>query len=251
MNSTLDNIFAGDPEHAAKVAEKNERFADDVVGKFRNYRAVPGGGFPDKVLKWDVTCAVPSDAQAVYELLGGQPPVERETEAEDALLVATDTNSVPIIISGPDAIRFDMKHWINGKLAHHCNGVTFLSPDEDKGVACGCPKTIAERKERAKNERGPKPDIRLTFRLADDPTLGLFEYKTSGWTLLDDLHSIFKGLDAVGGAALAQLNNEHVEYTTKAGREVSYTKLQVKILKAYEDAITDSPEAGYDEEPPF
>ncbi|WP_327065920.1 recombination directionality factor [Kitasatospora sp. NBC_01302] len=250
MSNALDNIFASDPELAERAERAEAAGRPDVAGTFRNYEAAPDGGFPTTLHQWQVTSALPSTADAVAELLGGTP-YERETEAEDAMAVNTDTDRVEVVIDGPGAIEFDMKQWVNGKLAHHCDTRAFLSPPEDVGVPCRCPGTLAELKDRAKAERGPKPAITLTFRLAHDTGLGVFRYKSSGWSLISELPALKTALAKVGGPALAHLINERVQYTAKSGRDVDYQKLQLKVVKAFEQAITDAPNAAVEEEPPF
>ncbi|MFJ6622350.1 hypothetical protein ACIQOW_32810 [Kitasatospora sp. NPDC091335] len=250
MSDALDNIFNSDPELAERAERAEANARPDVAGTFRAYEPDPAGGFPRALHKWRVTSAVPATAEAVAELLGGTPH-ELDTEAEDAIAVDTDTDRVEVVIDGPEAIEFDMKHWVNGKLAHHCNTRTFLSPPEDVGAPCRCPRTIAELRSRAKDERGPKPDIRINFRLAHDPHLGVFRYKTSGWTLISELPALKNALAKIGGPALVHLVNERVQYTSKAGRDVDYQKLTAKVIKPYEQAITDTPAAAVEEEPPF
>ncbi|WP_441248926.1 hypothetical protein [Kitasatospora sp. McL0602] len=250
--SALDNIFASDPELAEKAEAAERASAPDIAGTFRNYEAKPGGGFPDALPDgWRVTCAVPATARAVAELFEAPEPFERDTEGEDAMAVDTGHNSVEVIIDGPDAIEMDFKQWVNGKLAHHCDARTFLSPPEDAGVPCRCPGTIADLKLRAKDERGPKPSIRIKFRVAHDPEMGEFCYKSSGWSLISELPALKNALAKVGEPALCRLVNERVQYTSKAGRDVDYQKLTVKVDKAFGDAIADEPHSGYSEEPPF
>lgn len=250
MSDALDNIFASDPELAerAERAEANSR--PDVAGTFRAYEPDPNGGFPRALHKWRVTSAVPATADAVAELLGGTP-FELDTEAEDAIAVDTDTDRVEVVIDGPGAVSLDFKQWVNGKLAHHCDTRQFLSPPEDVGVPCRCPGTVAELKDRAKAERGPKPDIRINFKLAHDPSLGVFRYKSSGWSLISELPALKAALAKVGGPALVHLINERVQYESRAGRDVDYQKLAAKVIKAYELAITDTPASAVEEEPPF
>ncbi|MFK0111805.1 hypothetical protein [Streptomyces sp. NPDC091217] len=42
--------------------------------------------------------------------------------------------------------------------------------------------------------QGPRPFIRLRFRLADDPTLGRFEFHGSSWALARDLAPVLEAL---------------------------------------------------------
>ncbi|MFI1521676.1 recombination directionality factor [Kitasatospora cineracea] len=250
MSNALDNIFASDPELAERAERAEANARPDLAGVFRNYEAAPDGGFPIAQHQWMVTCALPVTAEAVAELLGGTP-YERETEAEDAMAVKTDADRVEVVIDGPEAVKLDFKQWVNGKLAHHCDTRTFLSPPEDVGVPCRCPGTIAELKDRAKAERGPKPSIEIDFALPHALELGTFRYKSSGWSLIPELPALKGALAKSAGPSLAHLVNERVQYTSKAGREVDYQKATVKVVKPYGDAIADTPATAIEEEPPF
>ncbi|MFF2619827.1 hypothetical protein [Kitasatospora sp. NPDC058046] len=141
MSKALDNNFASDPEQAERAERAEANARPGVAGTFRAYEPDPNGGFPRALHEWRVTSAVRATADAVAELLGGTPH-ELDTEAEDA--IAVDTDRVEVIIDSPDSIEVDMRQWVNGKLAHHCDTRTFLSPPEDVGVPCRCPRTIAE-----------------------------------------------------------------------------------------------------------
>lgn len=230
-------IFETDP--AAKP--KSRQFADDFVGRFRSGRMV--GKNPESLPTWRVTSGDPEVAGKISELMGGTS-AEWETTGEDFNEIITDKDKVLVIIDGPKALTADMKLWGRAGLIHHCDGVESLMED-DKGQPCGCPRLMEERKAQAKSGRGPQPNVNLVFRLADDYHLGKFRFQSASWKLTEVLHEIDNDLSAYSGEVLAELSLELVEFTTKAGRDVSYRKPVVKVIKAWADAVADDTDTDY------
>lgn len=235
-------IFETDPDARPKPRESS-----DIVGRFRSGRQE--GRTPVALEEWRVTTGDPEVAEEVANLLGGEA-TEWDTQGEDNLEVLTDSDTVKVIVSGPDAIASDLKLWgMNGTIIHHCDGVAFLN-EEDKGKPCGCPELLADRKELAKNGRGPKPDTRIKFRLADAPNLGVFEMRSGSWDLVRVLHEYINALEDVNGSALCTLKLETVSFVPKQGprkgKTVSYKKPSLTVHGRY---------AGDDDyendEPPF
>jgi hypothetical protein len=122
---------------------------------------------------------------------------------------------------------------------HECDGEYSLLP-EDKGAPCGCPTTLKERKQRASNNRGPKPSINIDFRLAGvGEDLGKGKLIATAWSLAEVIHEIKNALDAVDGPALCRLEIVHVEYTSKVHGLVSYYWPNVVVLGSYNEAIAE------------
>jgi len=220
-------IFETDPEAAPKP--KNA-FADDIVGRFRSGRMV--GKSPESLAEWRITTGDPVVAEAVAGMFGGHPG-EWETTREDAIEVLTNSAKVDVIIDGAEVVTSRMVLWgMGGVRIHECDGVEFLDEDR-RGQPCGCPALLADRKAAARAGHGPKPEVSVRFRLADDPELGVFRFQSSSWDLVKDLHNVENALDAVGTAARASLALELVEFTPKGGamkgRLVSYRKPVVKV----------------------
>jgi hypothetical protein len=224
-------IFETDPDAAPKP-----RYTDEAAGQFHSGMQVDGK--PVSLAEWRFTTGDRATADAVSQLLGGTPD-ETDSASENFIEVLTERETIQVVLAGPSAIQSDMKLWNRNKLIHHCDGVDFLSPDEKAGKPCGCPELFAERKAAAKDYMGPSPSITIRFRLADDYDLGEFKFKTGSWTMAEVLHEYDNALSRVDGEALCELTLELVEYTTKAGRAVSYRKPVVKVLKSYSDAISD------------
>lgn len=224
-------IFETDPN-----AKPKQSFSDDTVGRFHGGKQE--NGIPVALSEWRVTTGDPEVAAAIAQLMGGSA-VETDSTSENYIEVLTTQDKVKAVISGPDAISSDLKLWNGSALIHHCDGVEFLSPDEDKGKPCRCPALMEDRKAAAKAKRGPAPSIAVTFRLAEDYDLGVFKLQTGSWKLAEVLHEVENALDRVNGEALCSIELEHVEYTTKKGRDVSYRKPVIRVFKSYNEAIAD------------
>ncbi|WP_432157790.1 hypothetical protein [Streptomyces sp. bgisy153] len=249
MANNLRNIWDADPDAAPK---ERSSFSDDFAGRFRSGRLVKIGGKeqPESLNEWRVTTGDPTVAAKIAELLGGEVE-EWETDNEDNLQILTDAKTVSIIIE-PDGVDASFKLFMPGAgLTHHCDGFTYLSPEEDRGKSCGCPKLIAERKLEATKMRGPKPSVDVQFRLADAPDLGKFRFNSGSWKLVEALGPLFADLDKHGNTGdeendiegtpvLATLTIENVTYTPqkgpRAGQTVSYNKPVIKVRGAYEAA---------------
>lgn len=247
MANNLANIWDADPDAAPK---ERPSFADDIVGRFRSGRLVKMGTkeTPESLNEWRVTTGDPTVADKIAEMLGGE--VESwETDKEDNLQILTDAKTVQIIIE-PDGVDASFKQFVPGAgLTHHCDGFTYLSPDEDKGQTCGCPSLIAERKLKAQQMRGPKPSVDIEFRLADAPDLGKFRFNSGSWKLVEALGPLFADLDRHGNSSdgdtpglqvRASLTIKNVSYVPqkgpRAGQTVSYNVPEIKIFGAYEAA---------------
>ncbi|MER5863789.1 hypothetical protein [Kitasatospora sp. NPDC002040] len=224
-------IFETDP-----AAKPKATFSDDTVGRFHSGKQVDN--LPVALSEWRASTGDPEVAAAIAQLLGGTP-VETDTDKENFIVVDTATNKVKVIIDGASAISSDLKLWNGSALIHHCDGIEFLSPEEDKGKPCRCPELMEDRKAAHKAKRGPGPSISVLFRLADDPDLGLFRFQTGSWTLAQVLHEVENALDKIGGEALCSLEIELVEYTTKRGKDVSYVKPVIRVLKSWNDAVAE------------
>lgn len=225
MASTI-RIFDTDPDAKPKKVVR-----PDLAGQFKlGYQSK---GKPFTVSEWLVITEQQESAERIAELYGGTPE-EWETEGDYPTRVFTSTAKVHAVIDGPDSVEADLKLWVNGNLMHHCDGVTYLSdsPAGAKvGERCDCPESFEERKQRAKAGIGPKPDIRVTFRLVDDLDLGRWLCRTGSWTLLRVLWQVEEDLEEVGGEALVTMAIEEMDNAHKT----RYPKIVVK--GSFNDAI--------------
>ncbi|GAA5011690.1 hypothetical protein [Kitasatospora paranensis] len=184
---------------------------------------------PVGLSEWRIKTGSPIIADAVAELFGGTPQYIGSSR-ELHLAVDTRANTVPILMAGLNDLCVDMKLWNRGELVHHCDGVEFLSPAKKRGTPCGCPATLSERKNSARDFMGPSPSIEVTFRLADRPDLGEFQFKTGTWTLLGALEGVENDLAAVDGPALCELSLVRVDVVTKNGQNAHYMKPEIRVL---------------------
>ena len=228
-------IFGTDPETQPKPRQK---FADDIVGRFRSGYQL--NGRPAALTEWRLTTGDPEVADAVLDILGGDPAQEWEAKGEDNLEVFTASNEVEIIMEGEKALRQRMILWgRNGKIISEGDGETLAdgSPDPDRDL------TFAERKKKGQDGIGPVPQIEVYFRLAAQEDLGIFKFQTGSWSLVRDLATddVEQDLadyaaDSETGRVRATLALEEVSFVAKngprAGQTVQYTKPVLKIKGA-------------------
>jgi hypothetical protein len=223
----LLRIYETDPD--AKPRPKNN-FTNDLVGRFR--AGIVVGRLPQALSEWRVTTDDADVADRLAELYGGTPE-EWDTDKSDNVQVLTDAKSVKVVIEKATDLTARMALYGNAGPIHVCDGAYHVEghPEaEEIGEPCGCARQLAKRKEKAKAGVGPKPDIKLRFRLADDPDLGIFLFSTGSWTLVEDLEGLAKSLAEATGPVRAELALKHVAYTTKGGRDVSYHRPEITIL---------------------
>lgn len=234
------DIFATDPE--AKEAREERDAARDRAERptfdFQFRSGKLNGKQPVSLQKWRITTPKLEVANALKELYGGT--IGEAPNGDYA--VDTDTNAIEVVVDGSQ-IESKLIQWADGLPVHECDGSVFLSPDTDKDKPCGCPRILAERKDKAKQRRGPKPNIVIPIRLPQDEDLGLGKYTATAWSFAEDLPYTMKVLGRIDGEALCVLTLEHVEYTTKAGEAREFTKPVLAVVGSYQDAISEDPEA--------
>lgn len=214
-------IFDVDPD-----ARPKKRFSEDIVGRFRSGAQV--NNRPLALTEWRVTTGDPEVADRILDMLGGQEPQTWPTSGEDNLEVYTAAKTIDIILDGPSALQTGMALWGRNGLIHACDGET--TTDGQPCPMAG--KAVADRKEAAKAGYGCAPNIAVYFKLFNDTDLGKFKFVSSSWSLAGEIYEAEDALAGIGGPARATLTLELVEYTTKAGRNVSYTKPVIKVVRA-------------------
>lgn len=230
-------IFETDPD--AKPAPKPEATAYEPPA-FQLRTGMQVKGKPKTLRNWRVVTDNPDTAGAIAELYGGTAD-EFDPTKEQNWHVLTDSDTIEVVIDGSDAIEDKLIMWGPGGPMHECDGMYSLLPD-DKGEPCGCPQTMAERKELARKRppRGPAPNIIVNFTLAGaGEDLGKGMARLTAWTLAEVIHEVKDKLDAVGEPALCALRLELVEYDSDKYGRVSYTKPVIDVLGAYNDAVAE------------
>lgn len=222
-------LFENDPESAPK-----QRVSDDVVGRFRSGYQI--NNRPVALQKWRVTTGDPEVADAAVELLGDAEDgvTEWPAHGEDKLQVFTAADSIEIVLASARSVRSEMVLWgRNGKAIRRCDGVS-QSSEGNEGDPCACPSAFQDRKDAAKAGTGCEPQITMWFKLAKAPELGVFKFQTGSWSMVREIGPEEAKLAEINGPARATLSLELVEYTTKAGKDVSFTKPVLKVLGAAE-----------------
>jgi hypothetical protein len=221
-------IWETDPENAPKPRQK---FADDLVGRFRSGHQL--NKRPISLQEWRVTTGDPDVADAIAGMLGGSPD-EWDATGEDAIEVFTNAKSVDVILDGPKALQQEMVLWGVSGAIRRCDGVEQHGDEEDKGKACECPASFADRKAAAARGKGCQPNTTIFFRLLDDPELGRFKFVSGSWSLVRDLGEAEAALAKIDGPARAKLSLQLVEFDTAAGEHRKFTKPVVEIVEPYE-----------------
>ncbi|MGA5872271.1 hypothetical protein [Streptomyces cinereoruber] len=171
----------------------------DPVGRFHVARQPDGR--PIAVSVWRVTTEDHAVADAVGGLYGGVPQL-LDTGDEHVLEVLTRRDHIPVLL-GRGAVSLRMVMRGAGEAFHVCDGTRFLEPMGARGSLCGCPASLADRKAAAQAGRGPTPEVRVGFRLADLPELGVFSLVSTSWEFAAELPVLAAALDTaavpVGG----------------------------------------------------
>ena len=205
-----------------KMFQSTPKFgASDIVGRVRAGAQI--NGRPGALQEWRFTTGDPEVAQAVADKYGGNPQ-EWVTTTEESLEVMTTASSLPVILT---AIQSEFVLWGRGSTPiRSCDGS--VQKDNLK-TSCVCPSDVRDHKEQARAGSACQPSVRATFRLADMPDLGLWRFNSASWQLAGEVNAAEESLAAAGGEAEGVLRLELVEYTTKTGRNVSYTKPIIEV----------------------
>lgn len=209
----------------------------ELVGHFAPTRAV--NDRPASLDEWRVTTGDPDVAKTIHELLGGDEPQEWAAKGEDNLEVFTASTEVPIIIESAKALRQRMVLWgRSGKPIYVSDGERILDdsghPTEELDPDAEL--SFAERK--AKREAGAIPDTDLRFRLAEEPDLGVFRYRTASWGFAAHLglDGVAETLKAATRPVRAVLGLEPVSFVARrgamAGNLVEYAEARISLICA-------------------
>lgn len=220
---SISRIF----DHPDAAAARRARKSRDIVARFN-----AGMKIDDRPLSlehWRITSDDPEVLDTLRALYGGSEPEEWETKRRDNLELLTDTSSVQIILDGPRSIISSFKLFgRSGKPIRVCDGI-----ETEDGQPCKCGVAISDRKEAHRAGDGCQPEMVFFFELADAPDLGRMKFQTGSWTLVEDLPDIEDALTDLDGPALAELELEVVEFTTRRGEERRFIRPRVRVLGPY------------------
>lgn len=205
---------------------------DDIVGRFRSGQQL--NGRPMALTEWRITSSDPVVLADVATIMGGDEPGQWDTKSDEKHELFTTSDSVDVILDGPGAVRTNMVLWGRNGKVRECDGVTQAPVDGKEGQPCACPSALNDRKDAAKAGHGCEPSIQLYFRLADRPDLGKFKFFSGSWTMAKEIGNAEDALAKIDGPAIGTLTLVLVEYTTKAGKDVSFTKPVLTITGPYE-----------------
>ncbi len=195
--------------------------ADDIVGRVR--AGQQDQGRPVALSEWRFTCGDPEIAAAVAELYGGTPE-PWATTTDESLEVLSTAPILPVTLTG---LTSEWVLWGRGnRPIRTCDGIT---QGDDLRSTCVCPSDEKERKDASKAGSGCQPSVRALFRLAAAPDLGLWRFNSASWQLATAVTQLEADLADRGGTADATLALEVIEYQTKAGRDVKYTKPTITL----------------------
>jgi hypothetical protein len=201
--------------------EQEPEAYEGLVGSFKVGRQ--HGGKPLASSSWRVVTKCHSVAAAIVDRLAGAQVVEDVLEG-DGVEILTGRERIPILMQGMEAVSFRMVSRGADETFHVCDGADYLEPESLQGRPCGCPHGLRERKAAAVSGRGPRPEVKFRFRLAELPDLGMFGLKTGSWEVVEELPSLERALRVAEGPVECDLRYGFVEFTTRSGIGVSYRR---------------------------
>ncbi|MGP3948564.1 recombination directionality factor [Streptomyces sp. 7N604] len=143
---------------------------------------------------------------------------------KDSIVVNVDSNAFMtnrmVLRDGQDCI-------------HVCDGSKYLEPMPEVGAPCGCSADIFERKAAARSGSGPKPDARLTFRLAAVPEVGALSFASSSWEFSESLGLVSREMERVGGPVQLMLSLQEKRLATRSGLDVTFTRPAVTVVRKF------------------
>lgn len=199
----------------------------DVVGRFRSGHQI--NNRPISLKEWRVTTGDPEVADSVLDLLGGDEVSTWEAKGEDNLEVFTNSQSVDIILAGTEAIDARMVVWARGaKRIVVCHDEVYDTEGGPFECEEGGYRTRAEH-----DEQGHvcEPVIKVRFRLAEAPDLGIFEFQTGAWSLATQVGYVLNDIednDTEGNGVVATLALEQVEFESE-GQKRKFTKPVITV----------------------
>lgn len=223
--------------------ESSETDSADIVGRFRS--GYQDNGEMASLQAFRVTTGDEKVANKIVELLGvdtdhgDTQPQEWEAQGEDYLEVFTKAKGVVVILDSAQDYKSSLvRRAADGEFMYSTDGEVVLAVGEEyeSEFTVGDPEPQAgqdleTRKAKAKKGLGSKPDIRVTFSLKDAPELGKFQWRSGGWSLVqNDPEPKLRRLP--DGPIEAELRLVYVD-----GKRFKYTKPELVVRKSLADGV--------------
>jgi hypothetical protein len=237
------------PLHAI-FDEAPRTFADDFTFRVRLGSLVNGRPMTHDTFRFTTGDMLVADD--IAETFGGVRD-EWETKSEEVFEVLSTTKRIDIIL---ESVRSEYVLWGRGNAPiRTCDGI---SQSDDQKSPCACAQqcaNLADWKAAAKQGTACQPTVKASFRLADLPDIGLGRFQSSSWGLAmgdpawtadkmdpgriwqPPIGDIEEELSGHGGRAMATLEIVGVEFTTRAGKHVSYNKPQITVTGPVHEAV--------------
>ncbi|WP_158712301.1 hypothetical protein [Streptomyces sp. NRRL F-5135] len=188
---------------------------DTIAGFLHSNRLV--NGRPDALRTWRITTGQFAVATAASDLLGGEVRKLPNGDFE----IITKASTIHVFIIG-EYVSIEMKKWHQSKLVHHCDGYTLLQAGSSYGKPCGCPNSITEIREKAKNGTGPQPNVIIYLKFSTADALGFFRLNSTSWKILELAREIKKG------GAEYELTLTKRKINTDGGRTLLYFEPELR-----------------------
>lgn len=176
---------------------------------------------------WCFTVPEQDLAETIASSLGGLSRSQADVDSA-AHQVVTDRTALSILPDGPEPFSVRLARRGARGFDHVCDGHRFLQSPSRAALPCGCGPTWAARRAAARAGVGPKPDIRIEFRLSDAPSAGRFAFTSSSWDLAQTVAPMAEvALRQPGNRFECRLQIEPVRLLLPDGREVTYRSITV------------------------
>ncbi|WP_328876767.1 hypothetical protein OHT76_05860 [Streptomyces sp. NBC_00287] len=131
------------------------------------------------------------------------------------------TASIPICLDKESVVVGRLMSGSGEEPVHVCDGTVFLEPMVRAGAPCGCPKARNDQMTASRLGTGPKPDVCLRFRLAEEPEVGLVSLISHSWQCFDSVRAALNAAADRDGVQW-KLVLRNTAHTTRSGLVVSY-----------------------------
>ncbi|MFM9615220.1 recombination directionality factor [Streptomyces niveiscabiei] len=202
---------------------ENEDYAGEFhSGQIQNNR-------PEALQTWKATSRNVETIRRLANSMGGNPEISIMGGRAEASVI-TEKTRIKVRLHGQDSIRREMLLWKHGKVIHHCDGRSFLSPDEKFGESCGCPPDLARQKQEAKLGTGPQPVTSISFQLEDVPDLGMFSLRSNSWDLYESAVTTQSRIEEKKGTSPGELSLEFRKFRFRNTLQAIQIRPIVKLV---------------------